>query len=556
MVAAMGEWSYLCSGTWIRRVRRRPHAATAFMLCLTVILLVGCATLPPGSAFPKSPSTALATPGETRLGARFIAAASQHGGNSGYRILNVGLDGFLARAQLIDAAERTLDLQYYIFRGDDTGRLLTDALLRAADRGVRLRILVDDGDTEDGDEQIMALSAHASVEVRIFNPFSYRGHRRLLREADFLLHASRLNYRMHNKLMVADSTVALIGGRNIGDQYFQVDLDSQFADDDVFVAGPVAAQLSRTFDEFWNSALSIPAEAFRRKGTAPAAPLQRHRQERARALRTGENPPRDMDFRKLIAAGEPFAGILSGRLPLVWTQAEVVCDSPEKQRVENGSLSGRSISAPVMQAESSVQSELIIVSPYFVPSKDEMTMLQALRARGVQVRILTNSLESAPELLAHSGYMRYRAPLLNMGAEIHEIRSLLGSARGSGQTMAVSRFGNYALHAKLVVLDRKTLFVGSMNFDQRSRYINTEVGLLIRSAELAHEAANRFELMTKPENAYEVALAPGQSTRRPHLVWRTVEAGKVIDFTKEPAHSPWEREKVKLLSMLPLAPQL
>jgi len=203
---------------------------------------------------------ALAHPEETRLGGQFATASQAHDGTSGFRIITVGIDGFLARVQMIDAAERTLDLQYFIFRGDETGRLVTEALLRAADRGVRVRVLIDDGDTVAGDEQIMALDAHPAIEIRIFNPFAYRGHGRLRRHSEFLFNAPRLDYRMHNKLLVVDNAVALIGGRNIGNQYFQVDPESQFADDDVFAAGPIARQLSATFDEYWNS--RAPAARF------------------------------------------------------------------------------------------------------------------------------------------------------------------------------------------------------------------------------------------------------------------------------------------------------
>jgi putative cardiolipin synthase len=242
----------------------------------------------------------------------------RQGGESGYRILSVGVDGFLVRSQLIDAAERTLDLQYFIFRGDETGRLLTDALLHAADRGVRVRVLVDDGDTVAGDEQIIALDAHPNIEIRIFNPFVYRGHNKLRRTWEFLLHASRLDYRMHNKLLVVDDAVALIGGRNIGNQYFQLDPDSQFADDDVFAAGPIAAQLSATFDEFWNSPFAIPAAALGRQPSVTALAERRaqaaeHTEQHLTTLKSD-----GIDYAARVATGEPYAGLISGRLPLVW----------------------------------------------------------------------------------------------------------------------------------------------------------------------------------------------------------------------------------------------
>src|SRR4029077_11888791 len=266
----------------------------------------------------KVTSVALAHPEETRLGAQFATASQAHDGTSGFRIITVGIDGFLTRVQMIDAAERTLDLQYFIFRGDETGRLLTEALLRAADRGVRVRVLVDDGDTVAGDEQIIALDGHPAIEIRVFNPFAYRGHSSPLRTGEFLFNVRRLDYRMHNKLLVVDNAVALVGGRNVGNQYFQMDPESQFADDDVFAAGPIAAQLSATFDEYWNSQFAIPAEALGRKKRTAAA-LAVHR-EKAHERRGQESRPLEgsgVDYVKRIATGEPHAGMISGQLPLV-----------------------------------------------------------------------------------------------------------------------------------------------------------------------------------------------------------------------------------------------
>jgi putative cardiolipin synthase len=497
---------------------------------------------------------ALAHPEETRLGAQFGSAAREHGGTSAFRIITAGVDGFLTRVQMIDAAERTLDLQYFIFRGDETGRLLTDALLRAADRGVRVRVLIDDGDTIAGDEQIIALDAHPAIEIRIFNPFAYRGHGRLLRTGEFLFNASRLDYRMHNKLLVADNAVALIGGRNIGNQYFQMDPESQFADDDVFAVGPIAVQLSATFDEYWNSRLAIPAEALGRKQRTAAA-LADHREQAserpAQPLQTG-----GIDYIKRIATGEPYTGMISGQFPLVWAHAEVVCDSPDKKHVENGALGGRLMTQPVGDAAGAVQSELLMVTPFFIPADEEVKLLKDLRQRHVRVRILTNSLESTPDLAAQSGYLHYRVPLLEDGVELYEVRSLLGNARGSGQTAKLARYGNYALHAKLFVFDRRKVFIGSMNFDQRSKRINTEIGLIIDSPQLAQQTAMRFEAMALPENSYALALRPGGAGSSPRLLWCTVEDGKAVVYTREPARSAWQRFKIKLLSLLPIDREL
>ncbi len=520
---------------------------------LTVVALAGCAALPPGSDFPKTPSSALSHPEQTRLGRQFSDTVREHPGTSGFRVIAVGADGFLVRMQMINAAERTIDLQYYIFHGDNTGRLLTGAVLHAADRGVRVRILVDDGETVAGDEQITALEAHPSIELRIFNPFAYRGHSDLIRALEYGLHESRLDYRMHNKLLVVDNAVALIGGRNIGDQYFQIDPDSQFADDDVFAVGPIAAQLSRTFDEFWNSTLSIPAEALS-GGKSSRATLDEHRDALGEEVR--QSKADGVDYMKRVATGEPFDGLIGGRLPLIWASAQLVCDSPEKKKVADGTMVGRLMQRSVANATSAVESELLMVTPYLIPGHEGMKLLSDLRQRNVRVRILTSSLESSTVLIAQAGYMSYRRPLLEEGVDLYEIRSLLGNARGSGQTAAISRYGNYSLHAKLFVFDRQKVFIGSMNFDQRSMHLNTEIGLIIDSPALAQQIAARFEAMVQPVNSYRLALAPSASGASPTLVWTTRENGEDVEYDTEPARSGWQRFKANLLSTLPLDREL
>jgi putative cardiolipin synthase len=523
-----------------------------------IAILCGCAGLPPGADYPKSASAAFAHPEDTRLGRQFSDAAREHGRNSAFRIINAGVDGFQLRMQMIDAAQSALDLQYFIFRGDETGRMLTDGLQRAADRGVRIRVLVDDGDTVAGDEQLLRLLVNPSVEVRIFNPSSYRGHSRLVRRLNFVANAPRLNYRMHNKLLVADNALALIGGRNIGNQYFQVDPESQFADDDVVAAGPIVGELSATFDEFWNSDLAIPAKALGH-GARPDAGSAARAGHPGDGREAGGSAPKAaaIDYASLLKSGEPLAGILSGRLPLVWAHAQLVYDSPDKKQVGGGALPGRLIARAVLDSIREVQSELLLVSPYFIPAADELQLLKDLRGRQAKVRILTNSLESTTEIAAQSGYEHYRVPLLQDGVELYEVRSMLGDVRGSGQTARVSRYGNYALHAKMFVFDRRKLFIGSMNYDERSKRINTEIGLIIDSADLAQQTARRFDAMVKPDDCYIVELRPagprGNSSR---LVWRTEENGHIVEYTHEPARSGWQRFEVKLLALMPLDKQL
>jgi cardiolipin synthase C len=537
--------------------RKVHHRALPLTLSTTIAIAVlgGCAGQPPGADFPRQSSVALLHPEQTFLGGKFAQAAREHGGNSGFRMLNVGVDGFLTRVQMIDAAERTLDLQYFIFRGDETGRLITAALLRAADRGVHVRVLIDDGDTVAGDEQILALDGHPSVEIRVFNPFSYRGHARLRRTVEFVFNKRRLDYRMHNKLLVVDNSVALIGGRNIGNQYFQMDPESQFADDDVFSVGPVVQQLSATFDEFWNSTHSIPAAALG-GGKHLHADLEKHRRlaQGSKPMLALDSP--GIDYAAMIRTDQPYAGMISGTLPLVWASALVACDSPNKKDVQEGVSRGHLMSEPVAKAAAQVHTELLMVTPYFIPAADEMHLLDTLLRNNIRVAILTNSLESAEGLLAEAGYTHYRLPLLDDGADLYEVRALLGSRRGSGQTARISQFGNYGLHAKLFVFDRERLFIGSMNFDQRSKRLNTEVGLIIDSPELAQQMATRFGAMTQPESAYVLSLRDLGSGHGSNVVWDTVEGGKPLEYTQEPSQSRWRKMKVRLLALLPFRGEL
>jgi putative cardiolipin synthase len=535
------------------------HSAHLLLLfaATSALSLGACSSVPSAFNAPKSLSVALVHPEETHLGAQFDNAARRRNGDSAFRIISVGVDGFLVRAQMIDAAEKTLDLQYFIFRGDETGRLLTDALMRAADRGVRVRVLVDDGDTIAGDEQISALDAHPNIEIRIFNPFVYRGHSNLRRSIEFMLHAPRLDYRMHNKLLLADNAVALIGGRNIGNQYFQMDPDSQFADDDVFAAGPIATQLSTVFDEYWNSRFAIPSTALDRSQRSRRAFAERRERASERPERQLQPLKTDgVDYAARLASEEPYAGIISGRLPLVWARAQVISDTPDKKKVEAGQLGGRLMAEQVLKAAGETQSELLMVTPYLVPAPDELTALKDLRAREIHVGILTNSLKSTPDMVAHAGYTKCRVALLKEGVSLYEVRSLLGNTRGSGETSLVAHYGTYSLHAKLLVFDRKRVFIGSMNFDQRSKHLNTEIGLIIDSPELAHQTATRFENMVRPDNVYTLAWRESTQGVPAHLVWGTQENGKAVEYTREPERNSWQRFDLKFLSWLPVDQEL
>lgn len=527
------------------------HNRFLALAALFAALLGGCASLPPpGADFPRVSSAAFQYPEKTRLGREFGKRARSHAGKSGFRLLPVGVDGFLVRAQMADAAERTLDIQYYLFRRDDTGKLLIDAILRAADRGVRVRMLIDDADASGRDPGVAVLAAHPRIEVRLFNPFAYRGEIDFLRYLEFAFNAPRLDYRMHNKLYVADNQVALVGGRNVGDEYFQASHEFEFGDYDVFAAGPVVRRLSESFDAYWNSAIAIPVEAL--DGNPLAIPLDEYREQLANYRRQ----VRESDYSQRLATGEPLKGMISGRLPLVWAHSQVIYDNPQKEKVENDEVQGRLIRRPLARAAAAVQSELLIVSPYVVPGEKGMMFIKRLRERGVRIRVLTNSLESTDVPPVHAGYMHYRVPLLEDGVEIYEARRKLGRPRGSGGSLKAAHSGHFSLHAKVFVFDRSRLFIGSMNLDRRSLRINTELGLIIDSPELARQVAARFDSIAQPANSYMLALREGDAGGPPHLVWRTEEDGHTVELESEPARTAWQRLQVDVLSLLPLDDEL
>jgi cardiolipin synthase C len=521
-------------------------------LLLYVSISAGCSSLP-GRDFPRTEPAIIHDAPNAALAEPFVAGARLNSGASGFRLYSLGIDGLLLRLELIERARSSLDLQYYIIRGDESGQLITDALVQAARRGVRIRIVVDDGETVAGDEQLFALAAIPSVSIRIFNPWRYRGHSRVLRGAEFVFNKSRLDYRMHNKLFIADGAIALVGGRNIGDQYFQVDPKSQFADDDVLVTGPIVPRLTETFEKYWESKIAVPVEA--------VAPPQQYDAARAAELAARRTLPQkataaDAHYAEKLAAGEPLQSLLSGAAPLSWATAEVACDSPDKKPGARGEYVGSLMFGTVAKAVRGTQTELLMVTPYLVPTPEEMTLLTDRGGTQRRVRILTTSLEATNDPVAESGYDHHRVALLQSGVELHELRTRPESTRGSGQSAKMTRYGNYGLHAKLLIFDRKSIFVGSMNYDARSRWLNTEIGLVIYSPELAMQGAQRFDAMTQPESAYEVTLQPSDSRGSPGLVWSTVEQGRPVSYSTEPSRNSWQRLEVRTLSLLPVDHEL
>jgi putative cardiolipin synthase len=524
-------------------VRDRPLAS--WLAALAALALSACALMPPGASYPKSESFALAQSAETAIGRKIDTRAKAHPGLSGFRLFASGTDALALRVQMADAAQKTLDVQYFIFKDDDSGQLLMSAILRAAARGVRVRMLIDDTEARGADDRVATLAAHPNIEVRLYNPFYYRGDVTALRYVELTLTLSRLNYRMHNKLFVADNEIAVVGGRNVGDAYFDTGANLQFGDYDVFVLGPITRELSASFDQYWNSKLAIPAQAL---SHALFTRLRLRYMEHELAEHVDDT--RQSDLGRAIRSGNPYAGLISGDSGLVWAKAQVIADSPDKGSVDNEGRIGSLLRERLLDAAAAAKSELVIVSPYFVPGDQVSDLLQSLRARNVRVRVLTNSLLSTDVPAVHAGYRGHRLPLLEEGVELYEVKPLPGKPDPRGGLLKSPSSGQFSLHAKAYVFDRKRVFIGSANLDPRSLDLNTEIGLMIDSPELARQVAKRFQTIAAPANSFVLAVEGDGNAR--HIVWRSVKDGRPIVYETEPGEDRLRGFKVDLLALLPI----
>ena len=493
------------------------------VLAALALVMSGCVGLP--RHVDKSRSVALPHPETTTLG-RLVAAEEPNKALSGIHVLASGEEALADLVTLADHAERTLDVQYYIIHQDDSARLLLRHVREAADRGVRVRVLVDDLNTVGEDRRFLHLSEHANVEVRVFNPFP-RG--RFATWTRFVASAGdipRINHRMHNKLFVADNALAITGGRNIGDEYFTRDPHSNFIDLDVVAAGAIVPELSASFDAFWNSKYAFPIAAVASPVRAEGAPA----------------PPPD-------AAGAAKANWLereldSGRVGLMWVPSTVLADRPGKIASET-SPDEETIANDLATLMLSAKRELIVISPYFVPGKDGLAMFAKLVAQGVHVRILTNSLASTDSPLVHNGYSRYRVPLLKLGVELSEVRPKLGQRRARFHPF---RGSHASLHAKALVIDQRTVFIGSMNMDARSARTNSELGLVMRSTEIARQVTSLLDDISA-DGSYRLQLVDHSN----QIEWSSGEPGAQKTWHSDPETTAMQRFLLKAVS--PFAPE-
>jgi putative cardiolipin synthase len=463
---------------------------------------------------------------------------------SGFRLLTLNTNALLSRVVLADKAEQSIDLQTYVYANDDTGRLLAQSLLRAADRGVRVRILVDDITKDDASVRLLeALEAHENIEVRWFNPFNSRNPSTLSKAAQMLVEFRRLNRRMHNKSFIVDNREAIIGGRNIADDYFDASGENNYRDLDLLAVGPVVRAASSAFDQYWNGEATMPASAWKGAKTTPSD-LERERAELSKRVHAfGES-----EYAQ-VAAQELPAGPTADRSgEWFWGAATMAADQPEK--VDEDQARPELLIAPKVKGIMfGAHSEVLLLTPYFVPSKSDRADFVAMAQRGVAVKIATNSLASTDQPAVHSAYAPARKELLAGGVQLYEVKPRAGVA----QTAAQDRSKGVTLHAKSFVVDGRYTFVGSMNLDQRSAKLNTEQGIVVDSPALAKAVAQYFSTVTLPANSWRLALEDkGGDGGRGQILWTDEKDGQPRTTDHEPEVGPLRRTEVMLLKLLPI----
>jgi putative cardiolipin synthase len=496
-------------------------------------LLVSCSALPPRPVEP--PTFAIPAGADTRL--QRVAVASTHGfPESGFQLLPVATASLEARLALVARAERSLDLQYFEWQGDATGRYLIGALRLAAKRGVRVRVLVDDLHDDGAEALLSGLAGCPNASVRLFNPFVRLRDSLAAKLASSLDDLDRVNHRMHNKMFVADNALAVFGGRNIADEYFMRSAVRNFVDLDVLAAGPIVPELSASFDVFWNSDYVYPVDAV----VQPAAPSSARCDDLGAALESTGPPPDDLTVPPRFASyAQVPADLDAGRLRMVAAHAELHVDPIDK--IAGSRLNDRqgTVRAFVGEITRAARTEVVAVSPYFVPGKLGMETIEMLSRRGVRMRVLTNSLAATDEPVVYGGYIRYAVPMMRLGLELHELSPSL--VRGS----RLGRFGGAQgmLHAKILIVDRAKVFVGSLNIDGRSERYNTEIGMSIDSPEIAGEL---LDMLDFGNSSYRLRLTQDHEG----VEWVSGSEEGLAVFTQEPEVDRWTRFKAHVLARL------
>ena len=487
------------------------------------LALAACASLPPQSN--RVQTFALQDTESTPLGAIFVPDEQSHPGNTAFHLLPDAVDALVARILVAEMAGRSLDLQYYIWHDDLTGRELAAALLKAADRGVRVRVLLDDLGTNADDQVLLALSSHPNLKIRLFNPVASRHFKTLAAGLEF----SRVDRRMHNKAMIADNEAAIVGGRNIGDEYFGASSVVAFGDLDVLVHGPVVRKVSVAFDEFWNSESSYSIEQLMGHPAEPSA-LAGYRAKLDEYIKSEHDSPYVARARQRLARV-----VQAGDTGFAWGQATLLYDDPSKVTRDPTDAKGH-LMTRFAALNLKPTHEMLIISPYFVPGKEGVAWISDLTVAAV-----------------NAGYQHYRKDLLEAGVRLYELKPV-GSANVKAQR---EFFGSSkaSLHAKTYVFDRQSVFIGSMNLDPRSSKLNTEIGVLCDSPVIAGQVIDDVEPHLD-QIAWRVELRT-DANGRSRIVWiETADNGTSTEYDSEPDVSFTRRISVWFLGLLPIESQL
>jgi putative cardiolipin synthase len=526
-----------------------------------IIMLVGflslsaCAQLP--TDYNIEPSYVFSDTDNTSLGKNSLEKLKKYPGVSAMYLIIEGTDAFYARMALLATAERSIDVQYYIWHDDLIGKFLFKGIIEAADRGVRVRMLLDDLSLNRNTESIIyALDQHKNIEVRLFNPFASRG----FHLADFITDASRMNRRMHNKSFKVDGQIIILGGRNIGNEYFAADEASNFKDIDVMSIGPIVKDVDKEFDSYWNSKVVFPVKAFEHN-QAGAAELEQLKIELAEYTEAQHDSKYAQDVYNTDIYKETMSGTKKPNpVKLYYGTGNVIYDDPDKGTGKSGDeiVYLKSLMVPYLEA---VKYSFELISPYFVPGDSGTKYLTELVKKGIKVRIVTNSLSSTDGIMAQSGYARHRIELLEGGVELYELKTEIKSK--ASRSLRLQDTAKSGLHAKTYIFDRKNIFIGSFNFDQRSANINTEVGVVYEIAEMAQYIAHSVFDEDISHFSYRVELEVKHATDEDGFdiesaepVWIEVKDGKEIRHIKDPETSGWRRFTEDFFSVLPIESQL
>lgn len=525
-----------------------------FLLCFAAVCLTACAAKPPATAFDRPVTHALPFTETTPLRTALAPLEAAHPDESGFRVLSSGTDALQMRIALARAATKTLDMQYYIANEDTTGKLLLGAALYAADHGVKVRMLVDDLNFKDIDRTMAGLNSHPNIAIRVFNPFGSAQEGVFQRTTNVFTQIDHFTRRMHNKSMITDNQLAIVGGRNLGDEYFSASETLQFRDLDVLAAGPITADISASFDNYWNSSIAYPLQVLN-KQKFEANELDQTRDDLRAHWRANADPYNAKPLNATPLASQ----IAQNQLGLTWAPAEFKADLPEK--IEHPSPDY--VSPPMQRLAElmhDAQKDFLIISPYFVPHESGVKAAGELTRRGVRIVVLTNSLAATDAVAVQAGYSPFRVPLLQQGVELYEFKP----QRDAPRARLIGSHSRVSLHAKTYVIDHKILVIGSMNLDPRSANLNTEQTLVIHNPALAEQVAQLFEHAIAPDVSYHVTLAdPAQlaylrSIGAPlsPLVWTDVEDGTRRTYIFDPQAGFYRNALTGLFSLLPVNAQL